>query len=428
MDRNLVHFFLFANFIVAIIYFLRRKNEIPFFLAVFNLMVEYRIATLENGTSTFITYDYGIDFTFNMANAYIASGLITLGTTIMLYSYMAFFKPPVAKVNDSNHLLTLFVSKKKNVIVIGLFFFTLLTIALSGSSSVGYSFLTKLGNTSFILLLFLVVLFTKTNAIVTKVIYGMIFLFLAYLTYSTAIRFQFLGWVIPVGYILVRNVKPGKKLILAFTGIFIILIVFSLAGAMRNNDITGLSFSQMYKLSVERMLVADDVNFIDGFIMLYQVYPKLLDYDYGLQHIAIFLRPIPRSLWPGKPLASWVRNYQAKYNGEVLESAGFSPTIWGVFYSEGGEVGIAIFSVFWGWLLGFCYRKLSAFKSDLSYLLVGILLASLIPVFRSGDMAGDFAIVLMSFWPVAVFVRYYKKFVKDQLRLEQLRMSSANEA
>lgn len=425
MDRSIVHFFLFANFIVAIIYFLRKKNEVPFFLAVFNLMVEYRIIALENGTSTFVAYDYGIDFIFNLQYAYIASGLITLGTTVMLYSYIWFFKPPEKKINDSNHLLMLFVSKKKNLIIVGLCFFTLLTIALSGSSSVGYSFLTKLGNTSFILLLFLVVLFTKTNAVVTKVIYGLIFCFLAYLTYSTAIRFQFLGWIIPVGYFLVRNVKPEKKLILSFSGIFLILIVFSLAGAMRNNDVSGLSVSQMYDLSVERMLVADDVNFIDGFMMLYQVYPKLLDYDYGLQHIAIFLRPIPRSLWPGKPLASWVRNYQAKYNGEVLESAGFSPTIWGVFYSEGGEVGIVILSIFWGWLLGFFYRKLSAFNSDLSYLLVGILIASLIPVFRSGDMAGDFAIVLMSFWPIIVFVRYYKKFVERELKRERLTMSVA---
>ncbi len=423
MDRSLVHFFLFANFIVAIIYFLRKRNEVPFFLAAFNLMVEYRIIALENGTSDFVASDYGIDFIFDLKYAYIASGLIALGTTIMLYSYILFFKPPVKTVKDDNQLLSAFIDKNKVIIVVGLCFFTLLTIALSGGDTGSYSFLTKLGTTSFILLLFLVVVFGKKTSGFVKFIYGLMFCFLAYLTYSTAIRFQFLGWIIPVGYFLVRNVKPGKKLVLAFSGIFVILIVFSLAGAMRNNVVSDLSLGQMYDLSVERMLVADDVNFIDGFMMIYQVYPKLLDYDYGLEHVAIFLRPIPRSLWPGKPLASWVRNYQAKYNGEVLNSAGFSPTIWGVFYAEGGIAGIIIFSVFWGWFLGFLYRKFSCFKSDLSYLLVGILIASLIPIFRSGDMAGDFAIVLMSFWPVIVFVRYYKKFVERERKLEQLKMS-----
>lgn len=424
MDRDLVHFFLFANFIVAIIYFLRKKNEVPFFLATFNLMVEYRVLALENGTSTFVAYDYGIDFIFDMKYAYIASGLITLGTTIMLYSYILFFKNPVKTIKDNNLLLSTFIDKNKRIIIVGLCFFTLLTIALSSGNTGSYSFLTKLGTSSFILLLFLVVVLGKKTSGFVKVIYGCIFCFLAYLTYSTAIRFQFLGWSIPIGYFLVRNVKPGKKLVLAFSGIFIILVVFSLAGAMRQNNVSGLSVGQMYDMSVERMLVADDVNFIDGFMMIYQVYPKLLDYDYGLEHIAIFLRPIPRSLWPGKPLASWVRNYQAKYNGEVLNSAGFSPTIWGVFFSEGGTIGIVLFSIFWGWFLGFLYRKFSSFKSDLSYLLVGILIVSLIPIFRSGDMAGDFAIVLMSFWPIIVFVRYYKKFVKRELRLERLKMSA----
>ncbi len=422
MDRSLVHFFLFANFIVAIIYFLRKKNEIPFFLAVFNLMVEYRILALESGKSIFVFYDYGIDFIFNMEYAYIASGLITLGTSIMMYSYMLFFKTPVKSIKDNDQLLSVFVDKNKKTIIIGLCFFTLLTVALSGGNAGAYSYLTRLGNTSFILLLFLVVLFGKKTTGFMKLIYGLLFCFLAYLTYGTALRFQFLGWIIPIGYFLVRNVKPGKKIVLAFSGIFVILIVFSLAGAMRQNSVSDLTLGQMYDLSVDRMLVADDINFIDGFMMLYQVYPKLLDYDYGLQHIAIFLRPIPRSLWPGKPLASWVRNYQAKYNnGVVLESAGFSPTIWGVFYSEGGVVAIIIFSVFWGWFLGFLYRKFSSFKSDLSYLLIGILLASLIPVFRSGDMAGDFSIVLMSFWPIIVFVRYYKKFVERELKLERLK-------
>ncbi|WP_342646854.1 O-antigen polymerase [Mucilaginibacter sp. CSA2-8R] len=422
MDRSLVHFFLFANFIVAIVYFLRKKNEVPFFLAVFNLMVEYRILALENGTSTFIFYDYGIDFIFDMQYAYIASGLITLGTTIMLYSYIAFFKTPEKTIRDNDQLLSAFIDKNKTKIIVGLCFFTLLNIVLSGSDAGSYSLLIKIGNTSFIILLFLVVIYGSKISGFVKLIYGLIFCFLAYLTYSTAIRFQFLGWIIPIGYFLVRNVKPGKKLVLAFSGIFVILIVFSLAGAMRQVSLSGLTVEQMYDLSIDRMLMADDVNFIDGFMMLYQVYPKLLDYDYGLQHIAIFLRPIPRSLWPGKPLASWVRNYQAKYNnGVVLESAGFSPTIWGVFYSEGGIVGIIIFSVFWGWLLGVLYRKFSSFKSDLSYLLVGIMIACLIPVFRSGDMAGDFAIVLMSFWPFIVFVRYYKKFVERELKLERLK-------
>jgi hypothetical protein len=418
MDRGIIYVILFLNFIVAIAYFIRKNNEVPFFLALFNSMVEYRIVSLESGKSRFVSFDYGIDFRFDMEYAYIASNLILLGTTVMLYSYILFFNPQRNKVKDNNELLKRFVVKNRTSILAGLGFFSLLTVALSGSDTGSYSFLTKLGNTSFIIMLFLVMHFTQKNA-TAKLMYGVLFLFLGYLTYSTSVRFQFLGWIITIGYFLVRNIRPTKKVVFAITGIFAIMVIFSFAGVLRYNDPTQMTLEEMYDASVERLEVAEDINFIDGFMMLYQVYPKYLDFEMGLQHLQILIRPIPRALWPGKPQASWVREYQEKHNGEVLESAGFSPTIWGVFYSELGIAGIVILSIAWAWLLSYLYRAFSIFSSDLSYILVGALLSSLIPIFRSGDMAGDFAIVLMSFWPLFVFVRRYKKFVQEQLKIQR---------
>jgi hypothetical protein len=87
-----------------------------------------------------------------------------------------------------------------------------------------------------------------------------------------------------------------------------------------------------------------------------------------------------------------------------------------VFYAEGGYIGVILLSVAWAWLLAYLYRTFSYFSSDLSAFLVGIILVSMIPIFRSGDMPGDFAIVLMSFWPMIIFTRMYKKFVKKQLQ------------
>ena len=422
MDRSITHGILLINLIVAVIFYLRRKNEVPFFIALFNMIVEYRIVALDSGVSTFITYNYGIDFKFNMEYAYIASDLILLGSCIMLYCFIIFHRPAEKTIKDNNEMLKTFVTKSKTQIILGLCFFSAVSIVLGGRNDAGsYSLLIKIANSSFIIMLYLIIFFSKTKALLIKLTYGGVFLFLGYLTYSNSIRFQFLAWIIPIGYFIVRNVKPGRKIILSIVGLFFILIVFSLAGASRGTDIGGLTTQQKYEVGMQRIVAADDVNFIDGFMMIYQVYPKLLDYDYGIEHLAVFFRPIPRSWWPGKPLASWVRNYQAKYTGKVLESAGFSPTIWGVFYSEGGTFGVVIFSVFWAWMLNYLYRKFSAFNSDLSVILVGILLVSLIPVFRSGDLAGDLAIVLMSFWPIMLFVKYYKKFIKAELRKERLK-------
>jgi oligosaccharide repeat unit polymerase len=179
-----------------------------------------------------------------------------------------------------------------------------------------------------------------------------------------------------------------------------------------------MSLEDLYEESYDRMEESDDINFIDGFMMMYQVYPKYLDHTYGMDHLSILLRPIPRNLWPGKPLAGWFQNYQEKY-GTQKSTIGFSPTLYGVFYSEGGVVGIIILSVLWAYALAWTYRNFSAYKSDISYILIGVFLTALIPIFRSGDLPGDFAIVLLSYWPIILFTYKYRQFVKKRIQREQ---------
>jgi oligosaccharide repeat unit polymerase len=419
MQREVVYVFLFINLLVAIVYYLNKKCEIPLFIALFNIMVEYRILSLEFGYSHFIQFDYQIDFDFSFEAAYEVSQLILMGSTLMMYTFMFVYKPPVYKLKDSNRYLADFIESRKIFIFIGLSVFSLFTIIFSGSISEGYGNLSKLGNSSFILLLFLLYHFTKAKAILIKLMYLVIFIFLARITYSSEIRFQFLGWMIPLGYFIVRNIKPGFKLSLMLVGMFAILIIFSAARLMRYASTDTKSIEELYEDSYDRIEEADDVNFIDGFIMMYQVYPRYLDHTMGMEHLNILLRPIPRNLWPDKPLAGWFQVYQAKYGLQQIR-IGFSPTIYGVFYAEAGVAGIAILSIVWAFFLARMYRLYSAFQSDLSFLLIGILLTCLIPIFRSGDMAGDFAIVLLSYWPIMVLVRQYRKYVEKRLRYEKL--------
>ena len=419
MPREVVYIILFINLIVAISYYLNKQCEIPLFLALFNIMVEYRVISVELGYSHWVSFDYQIDFDFTFEIAYAICQLILIGTSIIMYVFILNNKPPEKKLEDSNEFLMDFIQSRKIYIFIGLGFFSLFAIAFSGSISEGYGNLSKLANSSFIMLLFLLYMFTKTKAIFVKIAYLIGFILLARITYNSEIRFQFLGWMIPVGYFILRNVKPGLKLGLMIGGMFGVMIIFSAARLMRNIQPDSKNIEDLYEDSYERIESADDVNFIDGFVMMYQVYPKYLDHTMGMEHLNILFRPIPRGLWPDKPLAGWFQVYQAKYGLEQIR-VGFSPTIYGVFYAEGGVIGIAILSVLWAIFLAWLYRSFIAYKSDLSYVLVGILLTSMIPVFRSGDMAGDFAIVLLSYWPIIIFVRQYKKYVKKRLQYEAI--------
>ncbi len=415
MDRNYTYLILAINAAAAIWFFIKKKAEVPLFLVLFNIFVEYRVVSLRAGYSEWVSFEYVIPFKWNFDIAYKVSDLILMGTTIMMYCFMYFFKPP-AKINDSNELLHTFVRSKRKHIIYGLILFGAISVILrGGDNSTAYSALIKLATSSFIIFFFLLIIADRASTRRITPMSVVIFLFLAYITYDTAMRFQFLGWMVPVGYYLARNISPSRKLIFAIVGISVTMVVFSAAGVLRYKKLSDLTIGQLYNESVERLKISDDINFIDGFMMIYQVYPDELPYEHGQEHLNVLLRPIPRSLWPGKPLASWVRNVEARHGWVNEDTAGFSPTIWGVFYAEGGIPGVIILSVLWAWLLAYMYRAFSVFTSDLSAFLVAIILVSMIPIFRSGDMAGDFAIVLMSFWPMIIFTRMYKKFLQKQL-------------
>ncbi|MGN6646325.1 MAG: hypothetical protein ACTHJT_07335 [Cytophaga sp.] len=417
MDRNIVYVILLVNLLVAIFFYLNKKCEIPLFLAAFNILVEYRVIALEIGNSQFVNFNYQISFIFNLELAYIISGLILLGTSVLMYTFIFFYKQPKIKIKDSNAYLKDFLFSRKKYIFIGLGVFTFFQLVLASNISDGYGNLSKLANSSFIILLFLFFLNTKTTKLYTKLFYLGMFLFIGYITYSSELRFQFLGWMIPVGYFLVRKVNPVYKLGVMLVGLFVIMVIFSAARVMRYDVKSELSTEELYEESYDRIQESDDVNFIDGFMMMYQVYPQYLDHTYGIEHLNILLRPIPRTIWQGKPLAGWFQNYQEKYGLELVK-IGFSPTLYGVFYAEGGEAAIPLLSIVWAFLLIWLYRSLSMYNSDLSALLIGVLLTALIPIFRSGDLAGDFAIVFMSYWPIIIFVYQYKKYVRKRIRLE----------
>ncbi len=417
MDRVLVYFIVITNFIVAIRFLHKKKCEIPFFLALFNIMVEYRLISLQLGYGHWVNFDYGISLKFNYEIAYAVSDLIALGTTIMMYCFIFFYRQPKRLLNDSDYYLGKYTLSKKSYIVVGLIVFSIFQLTLGKSISDNFVFLAKVGNNSFIILLFLITIFTKSKNRATKIFFYALFIAMAYISYSPRLRFQFLGWMIPIAYYLTRDVKSSRKVTFLLIGIVLTLIVFSSAGVLRNKKMDEMSFKELVSDSFQRMLIADDINFIDGFMMMYQIYPDYLDFDYGKEHLDVVLRPIPRWLWKDKPLAGWFQNYSAKY-GTNMTTIGFSPTVWGVFYAEMGVIGVILFSIIWAWWLAKLYSYFRSFASSLWGILVGIMLAAMIPLFRSGDLAGDVLLIFLSYWAMILFVRGYRKFVVKELRKE----------
>src|SRR5687768_11373954 len=138
MEREVIYILLITNMVISIIFYVKKKCEIPLFLALFNLMVEYRNISLMLGYSKWVEFDYEIYFVFNLDYAYKISELILLGSSVLIYSFVLFYSEPESKFYDNNQLLKDFIRSKSSIIIVGLVLFSLFQLTLSGNISLGY--------------------------------------------------------------------------------------------------------------------------------------------------------------------------------------------------------------------------------------------------------------------------------------------------
>jgi hypothetical protein len=229
----------------------------------------------------------------------------------------------------------------------------------------------------------------------TKVVALSILIGVTYYTFSPHSRFQFLGWLIASGVILSSSYRPKTRLIIFASIAVIAITVFGFAGAMRNPEVTDDALNQA---AIERALNAEDANMLDGFVLMQQVYPKRLDYSLGMEHLEILMRPIPRSLWPEKPVGGYMNKLGLTINGGK-GTLGISQSLFGSFYGEGGLLGILVFSILYGTVFANIVRYSTRLHPFASILVRAILCACLIPLLRGGDLPGIYAWFGMAFWP-----------------------------
>jgi oligosaccharide repeat unit polymerase len=230
---------------------------------------------------------------------------------------------------------------------------------------------------------------------------------LFYMTYGSTGRFKFLSWIVASGVILSAPYRPLIKLAVMGGGVAAAVVVFAIAGAQRQE----IQFDQK-AVVWERLVTAEDANMLEGFVFVQAGVAKL-GYRYGGEHLEILYRPIPRTLWPGKPVTSYMLRLtgQDEARGGTL---GISPSLFGSFYMEGGVTGIILLSVIYGWLIGTLVRWGAGLHPFAAILLKGLLCACMIPLLRGGDLPGIYAWFGMAFWPFLLLFWFKRKqLVKD---------------
>lgn len=420
-----------ALVLLSVIWLLRRNDELPLLISTFLFYVaSYRYWAVTGGTNDWVNLG---SFGFTSITdevAIIALSYIVLGEICLLVTYMwrqGSVLPISSLESDSTYQAlpgdrALFRWLRPKVLLLGLACIPLVLLTrtnvieqVSSGRSLAFQISGYLRLFPFVLVgvATLVVCLWKFGGFsssINKIIAVAILVSLVHLTFSSSGRFQFLGWLSASGIILASSYKPKTRLFILTTVAIISIGVFAVAGALRNPSLNPDILNQA---AWERAFSAEDANMLDGFVLVQEVYPQRLDFRLGMEHLEILLRPIPRALWPEKPVGGYM-NQLGLITADTGFTLGISPTLFGSFYAEAGVIGIVFFSSVYGAILAAIVRYTAGLQLFAGVLIRAILCASLIPLLRGGDLPGIYAWIGMAFWPC--FLLLWLK--REDLRLK----------
>jgi oligosaccharide repeat unit polymerase len=409
------------------IWMLWRNDEVPLFISSFLFYISsYRYWAVTSGFGTWVTLgDLGGFNSITTEAALVALNYMVFGEICLVATYMFCQKQSlqvIKPVAEQSFLLWLYPKAIRfGLLCLPLVLYVRARVGAqvaSGKSLAfevsGYLYLFPMVLIGIATLILCVWKFGGFSSIRTKMMAFAILAGVSYYTYSPTGRFQFLGWMLASAIILSSSYKPRTRLII-FTIVAVLAIsVFTLAGAMRNTTLTEDAVNQA---AWERAFSAEDANMLDGFVMIQQVYPERLDFSWGMEHLEIIMRPIPRALWPEKPVGGYMNKLNITTN-KGKGTLGISPSLIGSFYAEGGIIGIIIFSIGYGKIFASIVTHSTKIHPFASVLVRAILCACLIPLLRGGDLPGIYAWFGMAFWPCYLVLWIKRKYFRRSYLLK----------
>lgn len=128
---------------------------------------------------------------------------------------------------------------------------------------------------------------------------------------------------------------------------------------------------------------------------------KTNGYNFGVQHLQLFTEPIPRGLWPGKPVGSPVSLIDASKHGNIL---GVTFSIVGDGWISYGWLGVTVTMAFYGFVLSLIYNWFLLRHSNLFKGLICLLVFSiLVQVFRDGGIVSMARFLLFTSLPIILW-------------------------
>lgn len=410
---------------LSALWMLRRNDELPLLISCFTCYISsYRYWAVTSGYGYWVNIiNFGFDPITNEV-ALSALSYITFGEICLLAAYMLQQKhslPIITPFTDYTFQTWL----RPKALFLGLLCLPLVILVrgqlvarINAGQSVAfggsYLFLFPMLLLGVATLIFCLWKFGGLPARQHKLFALLILGGVTHLTYNPTTRFQFLAWIIAGGIILSCSYRARTRLIIFAITAVLALSLFAVAGASRN---IALSSDTLNDAAVERAFSAEDANMLDGFVLMQQIYPERLDYTFGMGHLEILMRPIPRAIWPEKPVGGYMNKLGLTLKGGG--TLGISQSLFGSFYEEGGIFGIAVLSILYGRILAKIVGHSAKLQPFASIMVRAILCACLVPLLRGGDLPGIYAWFGMAFWPCFLLLWVKRHYFDLQFYLSQ---------
>ncbi|NJM99754.1 MAG: oligosaccharide repeat unit polymerase [Phormidesmis sp. RL_2_1] len=409
--------------IISIYWLLKRNDELPLlFNALLFYVTSYRYWIVNQGVSNWINLTrYGLS-PVNNESAADALNYIVTGQIILIAVYMYKQTMFIPKIEPKQLKLNSFFKWiRPRVLTFGII---CLPLSLSARSYTRLQYLSGKSPAfeinSYVSMLPMVLIGVATLILCVWKVGGMpnllhkitaAIVLAGVVNYSFNIsgRFQFIGWMATAGIILSSTYQPKLRLGFLTLSAAVGSIYFGIAGALRGVARGYVSSEELNTATWMRLFSAEDANMLDGFAMLKEAFTNIVPFRLGMAHLEILMRPIPRALWPEKPVGGGYLQQVGLIDPTTGSTLGFSPTVFGDFYSEGGLLGIIIFSVLYGLMFAYIVR-LSVKLHPFSGLLVrAVLMSSMVPLLRGGDLPGIYSWIGMAFWPCFLVIWLRRK-------------------
>lgn len=192
-----------------------------------------------------------------------------------------------------------------------------------------------------------------------------------------------------------------------------LLLLFQAVGVDRGESIRAVFQQQevarvedFNKLKPMESMDWGNMEFLE--YLIWTIPTRTGTYNYFLDQLQIFTEPVPRKLWPGKPIGPPIRMYSLFDYGTPY---GMTQSVAGAGWAAGGWIGVAIWASVFAWVVGQIYLRFArSQKSVFAVAAFVIFIPTTMTQYRDGSLITLLKQSLFTMLPIVIWIFMAKYF------------------